>query len=44
MKTYLIYSGDIKLGKLDAKSQQSAENKGKKKYKVSVWSRELVKK
>lgn len=41
MKEYLIYSGTICLTKVKARSQKSAENKGKKLLKMSVWAREF---
>ena len=42
MKDYIIYSdgSTIRLGKVKARNRESAENKGRKLYKINVWCRE----
>ena len=44
MKDYIIYSdgSTIRLGKVKARNRESAENKGRKLYKINVWSRESI--
>ena len=45
MKEYIIYSegSTIRLGKVKARNRESAENKGRKIYKINVWCRESIK-
>ena len=44
MKDYIIYSegSTIRLGKVKARNRESAENKGRKLYKINVWCRESI--
>ncbi len=44
MKYYIIYSEGsiIRLGKIKARTRESAENKGRKLYKINVWCRESI--